>query len=233
MNHNESSSQAEKRESNEGAPLQSDSNGSNGKPPSSAQEDEENKKPKKKLPPFFDHFNKRDLKILFRCSLAFWVASLFLFIDPILNTFGQATFFAGIAVLFLPPSGVVLVILLGGSTEILGMALGWVWGVITQKAALATRPSSETNARLAQLAQQAQTTGTPVTNLIFQGFMLDTRVTVTYFCMICFFIYMMVKHIRLHSRLTFVLTRSRLDFVRRCPSLLSLLSSPGLSPTYG
>jgi len=146
----------------------------------------------KKLPAFLDHFNARDLKILLRCSVAFWVASLFIFINPTLQAFGQATFFGAIAVLFLPPNGVVLVFLLGGFTEILGMALGWVWGVITQKAALATRPSVETNTRLGQLAQQAQTTGQPTTVLIFNGFMLDTRVTVTYFCMLGLFIYLMV-----------------------------------------
>lgn len=186
--HDERSSQAEKANGKDGGTVpSSQSNGSTAPPSSSPIQ-----KKKKNLPPFLNHFNARELKILFRCSLAFWVASLFIFIDPILQTFGQATFFASIALLFLPPSGVVLVILLGGSTEILGMALGWVWGVITQKAALATRPARETNARLQLLAQQAQATGTPVTNLIFNGFMLDTRVTVTYFCMLGFFIYMMV-----------------------------------------
>ncbi|KAJ9618690.1 hypothetical protein H2203_008894 [Taxawa tesnikishii (nom. ined.)] len=50
--------------------------------------------PKRKLPPFLDHFNARDLKILFRCSVAFWVASLLIFIDPALRAFGSATFFA-------------------------------------------------------------------------------------------------------------------------------------------
>jgi len=147
----------------------------------------------RKLPAFLDHFNARDLKILLRCSVAFWVASLFIFINPTLQTFGQATFFGAIAVLFLPPNGVVLVFLLGGFTEILGMALGWVWGIITQKAALATRPSAETNTRLGQLAQQAQATGQQTTVLIFNGFMLDTRVTVTYFCMLGLFIYLMVR----------------------------------------
>ena len=71
------------------------------------------------------------------------------------------------------------------------------------KAALATRPAAETNARLAQLAAQAtrqqmnteQTTGqsTYTQVLIFEGFMLDTRVTITYFCMICLFIYLVAR----------------------------------------
>lgn len=65
------------------------------------------------------------------------------------------------------------------------------------KAALATRPAAEIQARLAALAQQASTI-TPVNGfaptqvLIFNGFMLDTRVTVTYFSMGVLFIYLMV-----------------------------------------
>jgi hypothetical protein len=52
-------------------------------------------KPKgRKLPGWLDHFNARDLKVLFRCSLAAWVASLLIFINPALSTIGTATFFA-------------------------------------------------------------------------------------------------------------------------------------------
>jgi hypothetical protein len=48
----------------------------------------------KKLPEWLDHFNARDLKVLLRCSLAAWVASLLIFITPSLSTIGTATFFA-------------------------------------------------------------------------------------------------------------------------------------------
>lgn len=185
LNETQNASQAEK-DGNDMAPS-SNSNGS-----WTEQGTDTSTSKKRKLPPFFDHFTVRELKILLRCSVALWVASLFLFIDPVLETFGQATFFAAIAVLFLPPSGVVLAFLFGGFTEILGMALGWAWGVITQKAALATRPASVTLARESMLGQQAQATGTSATVLIFNGFMLDTRVTVTYFSMIGLFIYLMV-----------------------------------------
>ncbi|KAI5205514.1 hypothetical protein AUEXF2481DRAFT_1912 [Aureobasidium subglaciale EXF-2481] len=153
---------------------------------------------KKKLPPFLDHFNARDLKILFRCSVAFWVASLLIVIEPTLQTFGNATFFGCIVIMFLPPSGVVLVFLLGGFTMILGMGLAWAWGVIAMKAALATRPQAETQARLQALGQQAArnvgaTTYSPVSVLIYNGFMLDNRVTVTYFCMLGLFVYLMAR----------------------------------------
>jgi hypothetical protein len=153
---------------------------------------------KRKLPPFLDHFNARDLKILFRCSVALWVASLLIVIEPTLQTFGNATFFGCIVVLFLPPSGVVLVFLLGAFTMILGMGLAWAWGVIAMKAAQATRPQAETQARLQALGIQAAkntgaTTYSPASILVYNGFMLDTRITVTFFCMLCLFIYFMAR----------------------------------------
>ncbi|TIA79417.1 hypothetical protein D6C76_03603 [Aureobasidium pullulans] len=155
-------------------------------------------KKKRKLPPFLDHFNARDLKILFRCSVAFWVASLLIVIEPTLRTFGNATFFGCIVVMFLPPSGVVLIFIMGGFTMILGMGLAWAWGVIAMKAAQATRPQAETQARLQLLGQEAvrsaNSTAYPAASvLVYDGFMLDTRVTVTFFCMLCLFVYFMAR----------------------------------------
>jgi hypothetical protein len=157
----------------------------------------------KTLPAWLDHFNAKDLKTLFKCSIAVWIATLFLLIDKTLVTYGQATFFGCIVLLILPCNGIVFIHLMGGLTLLLGMAAGWAWGVISMKAALATRPPAETNARLAQLAVQAsamqtntqQTTGQSTYSqvLIFEGFMLDTRVTVTYFCMMGLFVYLVAR----------------------------------------
>ncbi|KEQ78484.1 hypothetical protein M438DRAFT_410193 [Aureobasidium pullulans EXF-150] len=149
---------------------------------------------KKKLSPFLDHFNAHDLKILFRCSVALWVTSLLIVIEPTLQTFGNATFFGCIVVLFLLPSGIVLIFILGGFTIVLGMALAWAWGVIVMKAAQATRPQAETQARLHLLIEDsvrlANSTAYPAASvLVYEGFMLDTRVTVTFFCLSCLFIY--------------------------------------------
>ncbi|KAI5236778.1 hypothetical protein E4T42_09362 [Aureobasidium subglaciale] len=153
---------------------------------------------KKKLSPFLDHFNAHDLKILFRCSVALWVTSLLIVIEPTLKTFGNATFFGCIVVLFLPPSGIVLIFILGGFTIVLGMALAWAWGVIVMKAAQATRPQAETQARLHLLIEDsvrlANSTAYPAASvLVYEGFMLDTRVTVTFFCLSCLFIYFMAR----------------------------------------
>jgi len=69
------------------------------------------------------------------------------------------------------------------------------------KAALATRPTEEVNAQLALLAQLARNNTDPrqpsqlsayIQIEIFNGFMLDTRVTLTYYCMMGLFIYLMV-----------------------------------------
>jgi hypothetical protein len=106
-------------------------------------------------------------------------------------------------VLFIaPPSGVVFFQFLAGFTVVLGLALGWAWGVIAMKAALATRPAADLQARYKLLQEsapknttyptQASGQGTYLQVQIYNGFMLDTRVSVTYFCMVCLFIYLVV-----------------------------------------
>lgn len=84
---------------------------------------------------------------------------------------------------------------------LLGLAIGWAWGVIAMKAALATRPAADLTARYAllqQMAQNATNTGQAsgeseyLQIRIFEGVMLDARVTVTYFCMMDLFIYLVV-----------------------------------------
>ncbi|EXK24706.1 hypothetical protein FOMG_18584 [Fusarium oxysporum f. sp. melonis 26406] len=84
-----------------------------------------------------------------------------------------------------------------------GVCLGWAWGVITMKAALATRPQSDVNARYTELQQSAPENTTNVEQAsgqstyaqvaVFEGFMLDTRVTATYFCMLGLFIYLVAR----------------------------------------
>ena len=69
------------------------------------------------------------------------------------------------------------------------------------KAALAARPKAQTQARLQALQQaiqaRVQATGaSPAAvqqEMIFDGFMLDTRVTVIYFVLMCLFIYLLVS----------------------------------------
>lgn len=49
---------------------------------------------RKKLPSWLDHFNGPDLKALFKSSVAVWIGTILIFIDPVLNSYGQALFFA-------------------------------------------------------------------------------------------------------------------------------------------
>lgn len=105
-------------------------------------------------------------------------------------------------VLFIvPPSGIVFVFILATVTLLLGITTAWAWGVIVMKAALAARPKSQTQARL-QAMQQAiqarvQATGASAAavqqEMIFDGFMLDARVSVIYFVLMCLFIYLLVS----------------------------------------
>jgi hypothetical protein len=99
-----------------------------------------------------------------------------------------------------PPTGIVFIFLLATLTIILGMAFGWAWGVIAMKAAAAARPAAETQARLQALGQaaynQANATGQPLAavqqQFVYNGWMLDARVTAVYYCLICLFIYLLV-----------------------------------------
>ncbi|RDW57880.1 uncharacterized protein DSM5745_11398 [Aspergillus mulundensis] len=155
----------------------------------------------RRLPAFLDHFTPRDLKIFFRCWVAVWVASLLIFINPVASNFGQATFFACMVLFMLPPSGVLFVYILGSLSLFVGICLAWAWGVIALKAALAARPDADTQARLAALQQaaaaEAQETGESVSSiaqrLVYNGWMLDARVTSILFCMMCLFIYFMAR----------------------------------------
>ncbi|RAK99802.1 uncharacterized protein BO80DRAFT_494516 [Aspergillus ibericus CBS 121593] len=156
---------------------------------------------KRRLPPFLDHFNGRDLKIFFRCWVAAWVACLLIFIHPSLESIGTATFFAALVLLMLPPSGVVFIYLLGALSLFIGICLAWAWGVITMKAAQAARPAAETQAKVAALQQLAvsqahNSTYSPTEiaqRLVYDGYMLDARVTAVTFCLICTFIYFMAR----------------------------------------
>lgn len=89
---------------------------------------------------------------------------------------------------------------MAGISICVGVAVGWVWGVITMKASLATRPEEDLQAQYAKLQQSIlqgdiQASGpTPAAQVaLYEGFFLDTRVSICTFCMISLFIYLMVS----------------------------------------
>ncbi|KAF4905041.1 hypotheticall protein [Colletotrichum viniferum] len=148
----------------------------------------------KRLPAWLDHFNAKDLKVLFKCSLAVWILTLFIFIKATLAVVGQAVFFGCIVLFMMPPSGVVLIHILSGLMICVGLAIGWAWGTITMKAALATRPQADLVRQFQEL-QQSPNAGQPylLQIAIFEGRLLDVRVTATYFCMMGLFVYLMAR----------------------------------------
>lgn len=109
----------------------------------------------KTLPSWLDHFNSHDLKTLFRCVVAVWVALLLTFIHPSLQNFGQATFFAALVLYACPPSNILFLYILASFSLLLGMCLAWAWGLLSMKAALSARPDDETRIKVQALQQAA------------------------------------------------------------------------------
>ncbi|KAF7514576.1 hypothetical protein G7054_g15191 [Neopestalotiopsis clavispora] len=172
---------------------------------------EDTAKPPRPLAQFFSHFKPRDLKNLFKSSLAVWAMTILIFINPTLNTIGQATFFGCVVLFIVPPSGVVFIHVLAGLTICIGMALAWAWGTITMKAALAARPAADLQAQyvilqtdIASGAIQASGKSTALQVAIYNGILLDTRVTLVYFCMMGLFIYLMARLRVVAPKLTLV-----------------------------
>ncbi|KAL2818029.1 hypothetical protein BJX63DRAFT_440324 [Aspergillus granulosus] len=202
------------------------------------------KKPRRRLPPFLDHFNVREFKTFFRCWVAVWVACILMFIQPVLSNFGADVFFACVVLFIVPPSGVLFVYILGVVTLFVGICLAWAWGVITLKAALAARSAAEMQALLASLQQavgiEAQATGESGSRIsqriIFDGWMLDTRVTVVIYCMLCPFIYFMARLRAANPKATLgflfsiIITDSFLCFGPVLPSFDGTLPLPLVKP---
>lgn len=155
-------------------------------------------------PSWLKHFNKHDLKTLFRCVVAVWVAMLLIFIHPSLQNFGQATFFAALVLYASPPSSVLALYVLASFSLLLGMCLAWAWGLLVMKAAQSARPGRELQTQLQALQREAaaRVGGASASKaavmleaqkLVHDGFLLDTRVTVVFFTLGCLFIYVLAR----------------------------------------
>ncbi|KAJ6445166.1 3-dehydroquinate dehydratase-like protein [Purpureocillium lavendulum] len=173
----------------------------NDEPPPKQQWHRGPRRPSLKLPAWLDHFNSHDLKILLRCWTATWVATLLIFIGPSLRHIGLATFFGSLLLYIVPPASILFGYLLAALSLLFGMCLAWAWGLLTMKAALSARPAVDTQRQLQALQQQAvalakqsgQSPAVEASVLVFQGFMLDARVTAVYYVMSCVFIYALAR----------------------------------------
>jgi hypothetical protein len=157
---------------------------------------------KKRLPGWIiDHCNARDIKILIRCCIAIWVSTIIIFIQPVLENFSQAAFFGAITLYSVPPDGNLFLYTLMSASMLLGMCTAWAWGILTMYCAQAVRSDAEMAAKMESLnqlaAEAAQRTGETVAweaqGLGNEGYLLDTRVTVVYFVMCSFFIYVVSR----------------------------------------
>jgi hypothetical protein len=154
-----------------------------------------------KPPAWLDHWNKHDLKILFRCWVAIWCATLMIWIQPALENIGQSAFFAALVLFIAPPASIVFVYLLAALSLLLGMCLAWAWGLLVMRCALSARPSAWTARKLQELgmeaAANARSTGRPVAVvqriLVVEGFLLHTGTTVVYYVMSLVFIYVLAR----------------------------------------
>ncbi|KUJ11458.1 uncharacterized protein LY89DRAFT_786387 [Mollisia scopiformis] len=153
----------------------------------------------RKLPAWLDHFNGKDLKTLFKCSLAVWIQTLLILINPTLRVLGPVAFVGCIVLFLAPPSNILFIQLIAAVSIMLGLGLSWAWGVITMKVALTTRSNADLEQKsilLQNMTRDAIRTGQAtsaseyIQMQIFNGFFLDTRVTITYFCMMGLFVYL-------------------------------------------
>lgn len=108
-------------------------------------------------------------------------ACLVLLVDEAtLTTMGQAGFFAALVSVMLPPSLALPVWTIAATTLLVGMCLGWAWGI----AAMASANNVRSSARL--LAAQQEMIANGVTNYIdqqiwiFHGHFLDPRSSAVY-----------------------------------------------------
>lgn len=159
--------------------------------------------PRWSLPSWLDHFNIHDLKLVFRCWVATWAATVLIFIHPVLQTIGVSTFFGSLLLYIVPPATIVFVYILAQFSLLFGMCLAWAWGLATMRAAQAVRDPAEYAMKLGALnnmtAQIAQSPGNTkaradiVRELVYNGFVLDARVTAVYYVMGCAFIYAVAR----------------------------------------
>ncbi|KAG6901993.1 hypothetical protein C0995_005793 [Termitomyces sp. Mi166 len=125
----------------------------------------------------------RVIKTWIRCCVALAASLILMVSNRTLDSMGQAGFFGTIVAVMLPPSIALSLFLLAAITLVLGMCMGWAWGVAAMAAGLSVR----SEALLAQQQQRAQASlvdGIPQAlqfqEFIFHGYFLDPRSSAVY-----------------------------------------------------
>ncbi|KAJ3509937.1 hypothetical protein NLJ89_g4950 [Agrocybe chaxingu] len=127
--------------------------------------------------------SRRMLKTWLRCCVAVCALLVLMVVPGPSLTMGQASFFAVILAVMLPPNFALSVFIMALTTLFLGMLVGWAWGSAAMAAAHAARSSS----LLAQQQQKLQSSldpnlpiGVQTQSAVWHGLFLDTRSTVVY-----------------------------------------------------
>ncbi|GAA5854342.1 hypothetical protein JCM9279_004726 [Rhodotorula babjevae] len=129
----------------------------------------------------------RNRKVLVRTVIVFLGGTVLMLERTSLQVLGNASFFAGIVTVMLPPMFPVQIFLLAATTLVMGQLLGWAWGCAAMAASLRARDQ----VLLLSQVQRAQAGIAGATNPdveyrreIFEGAFLEWRSTLT---MGCFF----------------------------------------------
>ncbi|CAA7266340.1 unnamed protein product [Cyclocybe aegerita] len=127
--------------------------------------------------------SRRMLKTWLRCCATVCVLLVLMVVPGPSLTMGQASFFAVILAVMLPPNFALSVFIMALTTLFLGMLIGWAWG----SAAMAAAHAARSSALLAQQQQKLQSSldpnlpiGLQTQSAIWHGLFLDTRSTVVY-----------------------------------------------------
>ncbi|QGA21846.1 hypothetical protein EYB26_009557 [Talaromyces marneffei] len=141
--------------------------------------------------------NTRVVKTLIRCWVPAWVGVVLMLIHPSLQRIGQASFFMIMIQMMCPPAGIETIFIFTAFSLWLGMLLAWGWGSIVMKAAYSARPAADYQAQLQHLqqvaSQRANQSGLPIATeaqaLVYEGYMLDARVSAVFLVLGISFIY--------------------------------------------
>ncbi|KAL1742634.1 hypothetical protein HDZ31DRAFT_42783 [Schizophyllum fasciatum] len=117
--------------------------------------------------------NRRTLKTWARCTLVLFAALVLLVDQDTLATMGQAGFFAALVCVMLPPNLALPLWTIAAATLLIGMCLGWAWGIAAMASANNVRSTSRLLAAQQEMIQKCQI-------WIFHGHFLDPRSSAVY-----------------------------------------------------
>ncbi|KAI5832414.1 hypothetical protein K523DRAFT_344860 [Schizophyllum commune Tattone D] len=124
--------------------------------------------------------NRRTLKTWARCTIVLLAAMILLVDQDTLATMGQAGFFAALVCVMLPPNLALPLWTIAAATLLIGMCLGWAWGIAAMASANNVRSQSRLLAAQQEMIQNNVTQPLDQQIWIFHGYFLDPRSSAVY-----------------------------------------------------